>query len=688
MQFFGKILVINLLEKNKMKNYINLVVTLLAVSAVACNSVELPEADYDRAIVKNLSAEAGDETVTLSWEDYDNFTPDSFIITWGDNGKAESSEHSYTITDLENGTKYSFSVQAVYNGSKISGETTVDCTPVTSRIAISDLKASAINNGAILEWTKPADNVTSYKVTWFLDGKEAGNADVDATKNSVSITGLTNYKNYSFSIIAKYANGNSDESIVKCMPAAGPLFSVSTSTPGLCASVYYKLDNNITATDVLWHFDDGGTATGPEVSHRYITSGEHTTQLTVTLSDGSEINVDIEISVRDTYFYSEDYTIASGSYNGLKAQCPVFSPDRKTVYVVTFNKPSGLYAFDIATSVKKWSFLSESGGASYGCGPVVDPNSGMICFGNAVSGEFYALNPDGTLKWKNASMKSVNKSYPAIGSDGTVYVLDSGNTIWALNNSDGTAKWSQSLSDAGGNGAILVNESGKSKTGDGAAEIIVGTKNNIYFIKTDGTIKTDETMSSNGMTEITSFAVSPDKKTIYYCASRQNGLFSINLSTHQTANFFDGAITGAAYCPVVGPDGTIFFGIKTSSADPTEAFFAVNPDMTKKWGYTVSCKNAFNYCCPVVDAKGVVYAGINNGDFLALNPDGTLAQSWSYSGGSGFMGGSNICDYAVFSGKIGGKDNNGGLFGNYIGTDRASSWCSRGGDICGSNCLK
>ncbi|MDD5688935.1 MAG: PQQ-binding-like beta-propeller repeat protein, partial [Caldisericia bacterium] len=55
----------------------------------------------------------------------------------------------------------------------------------------------------------------------------------------------------------------------------------------------------------------------------------------------------------------------------------------------------------------------------------------------------YALNPDGTLKWKfeteGDGMHGIYSS-PAIGSDGTIYVGTDDDYLYALN-PDGTLKW-------------------------------------------------------------------------------------------------------------------------------------------------------------------------------------------------------------------------------------------------------
>lgn len=56
---------------------------------------------------------------------------------------------------------------------------------------------------------------------------------------------------------------------------------------------------------------------------------------------------------------------------------------------------------------------------------------------------FYALNPDGTLKWSYNTGNSVQSS-PVIGADGTIYIGTYGKTIYAFN-PDGTIKWTYLL---------------------------------------------------------------------------------------------------------------------------------------------------------------------------------------------------------------------------------------------------
>ena len=150
------------------------------------------------------------------------------------------------------------------------------------------------------------------------------------------------------------------------------------------------------------------------------------------------------------------------------ANCPQskFLHDNKNTGQSKYNGPQ--------TNTLKWKHSTGDGIQS--SSPAIC-NAGTIYIGNVYS-NLYALNPDGTKKWKYTTENEVYSS-PAIGSDGTIYIgIDDGN-LYALN-PDGTEKWNKALGDwigsspaIGGDGTIYVG------SGDG----------NLYALNPDGSIK-------------------------------------------------------------------------------------------------------------------------------------------------------------------------------------------------------
>jgi outer membrane protein assembly factor BamB len=64
----------------------------------------------------------------------------------------------------------------------------------------------------------------------------------------------------------------------------------------------------------------------------------------------------------------------------------------------------------------------------------------LATVGSATTGYLNAINPDGTIKWYKDLFGAVDSS-AAIGSDGTIYVGSDDFHVWALNPVDGSKKW-------------------------------------------------------------------------------------------------------------------------------------------------------------------------------------------------------------------------------------------------------
>ena len=91
---------------------------------------------------------------------------------------------------------------------------------------------------------------------------------------------------------------------------------------------------------------------------------------------------------------------------------------------------------------EKWKFLTQGYGIP--ASPAIAEDGTIYLMAN--DGNFYAFNPDGTEKWRLFMGEwTETTSSPAIGADGTIYVGtpwgDSTPTFYAIN-PDGTIKWS------------------------------------------------------------------------------------------------------------------------------------------------------------------------------------------------------------------------------------------------------
>jgi outer membrane protein assembly factor BamB len=251
----------------------------------------------------------------------------------------------------------------------------------------------------------------------------------------------------------------------------------------------------------------------------------------------------------------------------------------------------------------KWRFkLEENEEIS---GVAIGPD-GTIYFGEGTGGKyFYALNPDGTLKWqyRYEHQDFTSGCNSLIGADGTIYFWagywGGDGYLYALN-PDGTLKWKYETY-----GYVLPPALGSDGT------IYFRSDDQLYALNPDGTLKWKRFMRGGD-----AFSIGADG-TIYLPAGET--LYALQDTIVKWAfKVDDGWIITE---PAIGPDGTIYFG---SYADH---LYALNPDGTLKWKIkkwlssppVVGKDGTVYFCAYGPDWKGVIYA---------INPDGK--EKWQY----------------------------------------------------------
>ena len=78
-----------------MKKVIYSLLLVFAAVFIACEE-ELPKANFDLYELKSLEATAGDMSVMLAWEDYENARPSEYLVVW-DAGNAGSDGGQMTV---------------------------------------------------------------------------------------------------------------------------------------------------------------------------------------------------------------------------------------------------------------------------------------------------------------------------------------------------------------------------------------------------------------------------------------------------------------------------------------------------------------------------------------------------------------------------------------------------------------
>ena len=179
-----------------------------------------------------------------------------------------------------------------------------------------------------------------------------------------------------------------------------------------------------------------------------------------------------------------------------------------------------------------------------------------------------AIGEIGIEEWRFGAGGNVSIWRPGIGPDGTIYMSDQVDTLYALNE-DGSTKWTFNLTD--GNDYMP----GVDRTGG----------------PNDGTIYSDIFGSS---------------------------LVAINPDGTEKWRFLISPGSDVDSTPTVGPDGVIYFG-----TDVAAALIALNPNGTEKWRFTTG-DEVDNVAALSPDAS-VVYFVSNDNNMYALNTaDGSL----------------------------------------------------------------
>jgi sugar lactone lactonase YvrE len=271
-----------------------------------------------------------------------------------------------------------------------------------------------------------------------------------------------------------------------------------------------------------------------------------------------------------------------------------------TIYLAIGGNGGGLYKMD-ANGTTQWIFplrgtaatpaVATDGTIYVGTTPDPDVGAGLV----------YAINPDGTQKWRfeipHASSGIITSQ--TIGLDGTIYTVGyvEGHGQLIAINPDGTLKWIYAFPGVG--------EASPSFSPDGNT-LYVGQTSGLYAFNLDGTVKWHVTTEGNFAWA--SPAVGADGS--IYATSGNIIKFDPNGNV-----IWRGAAGGA---PVLASDGTVY-GASDNLAS------ALNPDGTLKWTFP-----AFHIrTVPVVDGDNTLYFATDDGKkAYAVNPDGTLL--WQY----------------------------------------------------------
>jgi len=309
---------------------------------------------------------------------------------------------------------------------------------------------------------------------------------------------------------------------------------------------------------------------------------------------------------------------------------------------------TGLSPYSTADNpgIEKWRFK-----CNWVEGGIVIGDDGTLYFGDTWA-IFYAIYPNGTLKWTYKTGESITSS-PAIAEDGTIYIgswdfhlyafYPNGTRKWKFNTHTATISSSPAISEDGtiyfgtlwslgyGGKIFAVNHDGTEKwryqTGDAiTSDPAIGDDGTIYIGSMDDYLYA---MYPNGTLRwrfktgdyVKGHPSIADDGTIYF-GSYDDYLYAL---------YPEGALKwkckgpGTASSPSIGSDGTIYVG--------GDKLYAIYPNGTVKWNIEVGpgLLTGVGFSSPAISADGTIYVGVNigdidGGDIIAVNPDGT--EKW------------------------------------------------------------
>lgn len=654
-----------------------IIIGLLFVGAAclaACSDDKLPEANFSLFQAEKITATPGDREVTLTWTPSDKGTPQEYLVLWtaataGVEGGSQSVAANITTLKVEglvNAVKYTFSVQARYPEG-LSGKVTTSVTPVTSRYDVTDFLAEAGADKVRLTWKKPAqagDRLQGYTVSMMPGDRKIEISDKNTERCFVD--GLTEGETYTFTLVVRYSNGDSEGVSSEATPGeVTPINVASTelarSEPATfsCNDLYFMGD----IASASWSFGDGTTSTELIPTHKYTDKGTYTVAVTVTYADKSTAQGEIEMTVVD--FKWSSLPLLYGDYSGaVKASNPVFSPDGGAFYIPTSNGKGHLFAVNTYTGVIKWVYEIDK--VTYGGGAAVGAD-GMIYQGSN-NKKFHAISPDGKAKWVFDAPNNI-ECFPAVTSDGKVYFSCVDGTevaAYAFDGATGNQLWVKNIDGSTGS-AVVVDASGN---------VYFGTSKAVYSFDAAGNQRW-RTPSDVNVTERGSMAISGT--TLFAALKGGAGIASIDMSSG-AINWQSGFATGDSYFPIVDKSGVVFFTDKG-----TGKIFAVNPDGQKKW--EADSGSALIYAGLVLSSDGKLYVGTQKaGAFKLLGADAAtgslfLDEAAADQVMSGFsIGPDGRLYYGTVSGKILTRELDAEL--------ESGSWSMRGGNAQGTNSLK
>jgi outer membrane protein assembly factor BamB len=320
--------------------------------------------------------------------------------------------------------------------------------------------------------------------------------------------------------------------------------------------------------EIVWSYETGGSVTsspaiGPDGA---ILVGSHDGELHVVTREGKAL---WRFATGDMIFSSPALFRGAVAYIG---------SDDDHLYALDLTARRALWRFKVGACTRTIGVGPDASRCDADAGPTLGPNGVVYTGGDAV----YAINPDGTLRWRYATGGHVS-SAPALLPDGTVIAGCQDNLVYAIA-PDGNKRWDfragndiESAPAVAEDGTIYVGaddekvyalaRTGKllwafNAGGDVRASPAVGLDGTVYVGTFDASmyaIRRDGTLAwtfRTGDRIVSSALVDPDGTILF--GSQDDRLYALDSKgQHRWSVELGGDVDSS---PVIAPDGTIYVG--------------------------------------------------------------------------------------------------------------------------------
>jgi outer membrane protein assembly factor BamB len=258
-------------------------------------------------------------------------------------------------------------------------------------------------------------------------------------------------------------------------------------------------------------------------------------------------------------------------------------------------------------------------GSIYASPAIATDGTVYLVAGNPDS-TLHALTPGGVKKWETFLGRS--GSSPAIGADGTIYV--GVNKTFRAYDPNGTLLWSFSFPDT----QLFYYVTAPAIAEDGTLYVGTGTADkSLYALTPDGTLKWKFT-AAGAFAEVYTPVVGTDG-TIYF-GSYDDGFYAVNPDGTRRWYF---PMNGYNISAAIGGDIYV-----VGSISPNK-LFAFTPGGVKKWETQIGPSISQGSSAPVIGPDDTIFVGCGHDIKLyAFNPDGTA--KWNFAAG-GNVGGTS-----------------------------------------------